>query len=182
MSVHNDVVSEGTTPDIGTVASFDALYRREYAGLVRLAFVLTGRLDVAEELVQDAFEAAHRRWPKIATYDQPGAWVRRVVLQRCIGRHRRLQVETRGLLRLARRPEQIDDLPDRDHELMAAIRALPARQAQAIALVLLEDRSVYEAAELLGCSPVTVRTHLHRGRSALAARLKLDANSEEETS
>jgi RNA polymerase sigma-70 factor, ECF subfamily len=182
MSVHNDLVSEGTTPDLGVVTSFDELYRREYAGMVRLAFVLTGRLDVAEELVQDAFESAHRRWAMIATYDQPGAWVRRVVLQRCIGRHRRLQVEARGLLRLARRAEHAVQLPDRDYELMAAIRALPARQAQVIALVLLEDRSVDDAAELLGCSPVTVRTHLHRGRTALAARLKLDTEPEENPS
>jgi FtsX extracellular domain len=44
------------------VVSFDDIYQKEYAGLVRLAFVLTGRLDVAEELVQDLNGRLDRRW------------------------------------------------------------------------------------------------------------------------
>lgn len=52
-------------------ASFEDVYRSEYAPLVRLAVVLTGRLDVAEELVQDAFEAAHRRWATSAVMTGP---------------------------------------------------------------------------------------------------------------
>ena len=67
-------------------ASFEDVYRSEYAPLVRLAVVLTGRLDVAEELVQDAFEAAHRQWGHFGGYDRPGAWLRRVVLNSCAGR------------------------------------------------------------------------------------------------
>jgi RNA polymerase sigma factor (sigma-70 family) len=155
------------------VASFDDVYRQEYPGLVRLAFVLTGRLDVAEELVQDAFEAAHRKWHRISEYDRPGAWVRRVVLQRCIGRHRRLAVETRALVRMSGERERSADIVIADQDLLAAIRSLPMRQAQVVALVLLEDRSIDDVADLLGCSPATIRTHLRRGRLALASKLGL---------
>ena len=51
-----------------------------------------------------------------------------------------------------------------------AVRALPARQAQAIALHYLEDRSVADIAEILECSESTVKVHLHKGRTKLARR------------
>lgn len=151
--------------------SFGDIYRKEYPSLVRLAFVLTGRLDVAEELVQDAFEAAHRKWHRLNEYDRPGAWVRRVVLQRCIGRHRRLAVETRALIRISGQRERSPEIVLADQELLDAVRSLPIRQSQVIALVLLEDRSIDDVADLLGCSAATTRTHLRRGRLALATKL-----------
>jgi RNA polymerase sigma-70 factor, ECF subfamily len=162
------VVNHSTTTE---TASFDALYLAEYQPLVRLAFVLTGRRDIAEELVQDAFEMAHRRWNRISAYDKPGAWVRRVVLRRCVGRHRRLSIETKALMRLSARPQQDHELVVRDDALLSAVRRLPTRQAQVVALICLEDRSVDEVADLLNCAPPTVRTHLRRGRLALAAAL-----------
>ncbi len=72
---------------------------------------------------------------------------------------------------LARWPDPTVELPTTDHEFWEAVRALPARQAQAIALHYLEDRPVAEIAEILGCAPATVKVHLHRGRRALADTL-----------
>lgn len=151
--------------------SFPEFYRSEYGAAVRLAFVLTGRADVAEEIVQDAFVAAHRRWDQVAVYDRPGAWLRRVVTNRCISATRRGATEVRLVARLRRQrpPEPALAAPDR--ELWEAVRALPGRQAQVVALVFVEDRSVAEVAEVLGCGEATVRTHLRRGRLALARRL-----------
>src|SRR3954467_14502477 len=63
---------------------FDDFYTAEYPSVVRLAFALTGRLAVAEEMAQEAFLAAYRRWNRISRYDEPGAWVRRVVTHRCV--------------------------------------------------------------------------------------------------
>jgi RNA polymerase sigma-70 factor, ECF subfamily len=63
------------------------------------------------------------------------------------------------------------DLPTTDHEFWDAVRGLPDRQAQAIALHYLEDRPVADIAEILGCAPATVKVHLHRGRRALADAL-----------
>jgi RNA polymerase sigma-70 factor, ECF subfamily len=163
----------GAVSGLSSAASFDAVYRHEYESLVRLAFVLTGRRDIAEELVQDSFEAAHRRWDRVSRYDKPGAWVRRVVLQRCIGRHRRLGVETKALLRLTARPPEFAELTVPDETLLRAIRRLPPRQAQVIVLICIEDRSADEVSELMECGSTTVRTHLRRGRLALAAALNL---------
>ncbi len=65
---------------VDEATTFDLLYRKEYAPMVRLAWTLVGQRDVAEEIVQDAFVEAHRRWNRLCTYDKPGAWIRKVVL------------------------------------------------------------------------------------------------------
>ena len=139
-----------------------------------------GDFALAEEVVQDAFEAAHRRWERLGGYDSPGAWVRRVVLNGCIGRHRRLRAEAKALLRVAGQRVTAVELDPMDQELIAALRALPRRQAQVVALVLVDDRSIDDAAALLGCAPATARTHLRRGRLALAARLGVSTVEQKE--
>ena len=150
---------------------FEVLYARTYAPVVRLAFTLTGRRDIAEELAQDAFLAAHRNWSRVAGYDDPAAWVRRVVVNRAVSSGRRHVTSLRLLARLSsERPPEPDLDPDAER-LWAAVRALPRRQAQVLALTYLEDRSTSEIAAILDCGEETVRTHLRRGRAALASRL-----------
>ncbi len=60
-----------------------------------------------------------------------------------------------------------------------AVRRLPRRQAQCVALHYLEDRSVADIARVLGIGEATVRVHLHRGRSTLAAALHEQLDREE---
>src|SRR5688572_10391428 len=62
------------------VAQLDALYRLEYAGMVRLAYTLLGDNAEAEEIVQDSFVEVHRRWAEIR---KPGAYLRSTVVSRC---------------------------------------------------------------------------------------------------
>jgi DNA-directed RNA polymerase specialized sigma24 family protein len=59
--------------------AFEDLYRREFRAVLALAYALSGNRWVAEDLAQDTFLAAHREWARIGLYDDPGAWVRRVV-------------------------------------------------------------------------------------------------------
>jgi RNA polymerase sigma-70 factor (ECF subfamily) len=147
-------------------ASFEAFFVEEYRRVVALALVLTGRRAVAEECAQDAFVAAFRHWDRISAYDDPGAWVRRVVVNVATSTLRRRTREARTLARLALR--RVHDTSTFDDDFWAAVRALPRRQSQCIALHYLEDRSIADIAELLQISPVTVRVHLHEGRAALA--------------
>src|SRR5438876_9131505 len=79
---------------------FDDLYRQEYAAVVRLAFALTGRLGLAEEMAQDAFLSAYRAWDRIGHYENPGAWLRRVVTNRGVSAWRRALTEARLVARL----------------------------------------------------------------------------------
>lgn len=78
---------------------FEALYRREFAGVVALAYVLSGSNAAAEDLAQEAFVAAHRRWNEISRYDDPGAWVRKVVSNMAVSTIRRRVAEAKALHR-----------------------------------------------------------------------------------
>jgi RNA polymerase sigma-70 factor (ECF subfamily) len=56
--------------------------------------------------------------------------------------------------------------------LVAALRALPARQREAFTLRVLEELDVAETARIMGCSEGSVKTHLHRAREALQRKLE----------
>lgn len=156
--------------------TFEDFYRKEYASVVGLAFALSGSRWIAEELAQEAFIAAHRSWARIAAYDQPGAWVRRVVTNLSTSAIRRRVVEAKALVRLTLGERQ--GAPERaaasDVEFWEAVRSLPRRQSQVVALYYLEDLSVSEVAEVLAMAPGTVKKHLHDGRRALARRLQIE--------
>lgn len=152
---------------------FEHFYEREYHGLVSLGYALTGSWAAAEDIAQEAFLAAHQAWERISRYEQPGAWVRRVAANRAVSLRRHRMVEARALLRLAaRRPAAVEEPGvEAAADFWRAVRALPRRQAQAIALFYLEGWPTAEIAGVLGCSDATVRAHLHKGRLALARRL-----------
>jgi RNA polymerase sigma-70 factor, ECF subfamily len=152
--------------------SFEEFYEREYPKMLKLAYALSGNRWAAEEIAQDGFLAAHRKWKKISSYESPGAWVRRVVSNLAVSFLRRRLVETRALVKLAAtRVEPLEALPESDEEVWLAVRSLPRRQAQAIALHYALDLSVSEIATTLECAEGTVKAHLHQARIALADRL-----------
>lgn len=167
-------------PDTG----FDDLYRADWHAVVALGWSLTGSRAVGEELAQDAFLDAHRRWDHVGALDRPGAWVRRAVANRAVSHRRHLRVVEAGTERLAAAARAADatsaTAPDPDPDFWAAVRALPRRQAQVVALHYLEDRAIDDIADLLGMRPSTVRVHLSRGRRTLARRLDADDATEED--
>lgn len=151
---------------------FDEWYHREYRRVVALVYTLAGSRTAAEELTQDAFLEAHKRWGVVSTYADPGGWVRKVAMNKARSAFRRRSAEARAYARHLGRERQLPaELPESSHEFWAAVRALPTKQAQVIALHYLEDRPVDDIADVLDVSPGTVKTHLHRGRRTLAARL-----------
>ena len=158
----------------GESLSFEDFYRREHRHVLGLAFVLTGNHSVAEDTAQDAFTAAFRNWPSIAAYDSPAAWVRRVTCNRAASVVRRRVREAKALVRLAGRTKTSVELEEDDEAFWQAVRRLPPRQAQAVALHYLEDYSVRKISEVLDCSESTVKTHLSRARAAVARHLRLE--------
>jgi RNA polymerase sigma-70 factor (ECF subfamily) len=164
-----------TTSDAEDVLSFEDFYRKEYRAVVGLAFALSGSRWAAEDLAQDAFLAAHDRWKRISGYEQPGAWVRRVVANRSISSVRKRRSEAKALVRLAfgERPV-LPEITADGAAFWDAVRSLPRRQAHVVALFYLEDRPVAEIAQILEIAQGTVKKHLFDGRRALARRLGLD--------
>jgi RNA polymerase sigma-70 factor (ECF subfamily) len=146
---------------------FDDFYEAQYRSLLALGYVLTGSAADAEDLVQDAFLAAHRDWTRISGYESPGGWLRRVVANRAASIHRRRFRDPRR----RRGAEASFEIAMVDEAVWRAVRALPRRQAQLIALVYLEDLTVSDAAAILGIGEPTAKTHLQRARQALARTL-----------
>lgn len=160
-------------------SDFDAFFRAQYRSVTGLAYVLCGDKGRAEDLAQEAFADAHRSWQKIGGYDDPGAWIRRVVTNKATSVRRRRSAESRALGRLVGRPP----VTETDSSLDAAavwnaVRALPRRQAQVVALMFFDDLDVAEVARVLQCGEATVKTHLHRAKAALAQHFGLDTEEE----
>jgi RNA polymerase sigma-70 factor (sigma-E family) len=158
-------------PPIRAVADFESFYRTEYRPVVGLAYALSGSRIAAEDIAQDAFLAAHKQWDRVAFYDKPEAWVRRVVSNLSVSFFRTRFREASAIARMKSPGEYLPELPEDDATFWKTVRSLPKRQAQTLALHYLEDRAVAEIAEILGCSPSTVKVHMHKGRAALARKL-----------
>ena len=169
---HRRVVDRSAPEPLVTTRSFEAFYRQEYRSVVAFAYALSGSRMGAEDLAQEAFIAAHRNWDHVSEYEKPGAWVRRVASNLAISAYRKRMAEVRAVTRLAwQRQEWLPAPEPEDARFWNAVRGLPAKQAQAVALFYLEDRPVAEIALVLDCSPATAKVHLHRGRIALAEKL-----------
>jgi RNA polymerase sigma-70 factor (ECF subfamily) len=154
------------------IEPFDAFYRREYTRMVAIARALLRTGGAAEDVAQESFVAAHRHWDRISTYDDPGAWVRRVLINRATSIRRRRGAEQRALGRLGQGAEDsIPELSPQATEVWDEVRRLPRRQAQATVLHYVDQLTMEEIGQVLGCSTGAVKSHLHRARARLSTSL-----------
>jgi RNA polymerase sigma-70 factor (sigma-E family) len=154
-------------------AAVTALYREHALGLIRLAYITLGNRAAAEDIVQEAFCGLYRRWDRLSDTGKALPYLRSSVLNGC-----------RNAYRQARRPAHVMHLPpdesaeaavligERRHEVISALRRLPGRQRQALALRFYLDLSDPEIAAVMGISVNTVRSTLRRGVRALGISLR----------
>jgi len=149
-----------------TAPVFDAVYARHYAELVRLAYLTTGSLPAAEDVVQDAFVEWWRRCDQVRS---PAAYLRRAVVSRCTSWVRRRVRERSRLPDLEVAPA-VPPNPDVPAVRSALARLTPRRRA-AVFLRYYLDLPEAEIAAALGCRPGTVKSLLHRSLSTLREHL-----------
>lgn len=143
---------------------FEEFFRSNCEPVVRALALVTGNADEAEELAQEAFARAYRRWRDVGNYERPAAWVYVVALN-----HGR-----RGWQR-KRRPdsEGVTAVPDpafgvdNQLEIAEALRRLPERQRLAVVLRFVGDLTVAEVAQAMGCASGTVKSTLHAALKAM---------------
>lgn len=169
------MATERRSPD---AMSFESFFVEQLGVLEAVAFGLTGRRALAEELAQDALLAVYRNWTYVSGLDQPAAFARRVVINKSVSTFRRIGSEARAVARLGWRRQHESDIEPRDEHLWATVRSLPDNQRQAIVLRYVADLPTDEIAATLDCAESTVRVLLHRGRKTLAETLGL--NEEED--
>ena len=142
---------------------FQVLYERELPNVFRAVLLLCGDRGVAEDAAQEAFARALARWRRLRGQPWVAGWVMTTALNVA-----RRQLRRRGA------PEPVPtDEPDAEDVIDSriAIRSLPPRQQEAVALHYLLDLSVADTATAMGCDEGTVKTHLSRARSALRTAL-----------
>jgi len=155
-----------------------AAHRDHYRSLVGLACVLVDDRATCEEIVQDAFVAVFRRRDRVIDKSKLPAYLRSAVLNGARSHLRRRRVRDRArplrVVEDATSPEHAALAGDEHRVVVEALRALPARQRDALVLRYYLDLSEREIAETLGVSPGTVKTHIRRGLEALASTLERD--------
>ena len=165
------MLTNGESPAVITI-DFESFYVQTGRRMLSLAYSLTGSWGDAEDLVQEAYAAAHRKWNVVGGYDDPAAWVRRVITNAAVSRWRRLGREVNVRQRLAARADPKSREPETvDERFWEAVRALPRQQMAVVVLHYVEDQSVDAIAALLGRAAGTVKTQLFRARRTLAGRL-----------
>jgi RNA polymerase sigma-70 factor (ECF subfamily) len=159
---------EPVLPAVSLHEDFESFYARERKHVVGLAFVLSGSRSGAEDLAQDAFLMAYKQWDTVGAYDNPGAWVRRVVSNNSVSTFRRRTAEAKALVRFGGSGFVVPEMSPDAMATWAAVRKLPERQAQAIALRYYDRSSITDVARILDCSENTVKTHLRRAKKTLS--------------
>lgn len=135
--------------------AFDVFYREQWAKMVRLAWLMTGSRELAEDLVQDAFVLVGAKW---ASVQIPTAYLRVTVTNAVRAQARR---ESRKRLLPNERVQPV--LPSELDETWHLLDRLPARQRQALVLRFYADLPITEIAEALHCRVGTAKSLVHRG-------------------
>jgi RNA polymerase sigma factor (sigma-70 family) len=151
---------------------FAEFYAAAWPDCLRVVMVSVGSRVLSEDLVAEGFTRAWAQWPKVRRLAEPRAWVIRVALNAHVSlwRRRRREVALDSDDTVARAAGD----PVLDSSLVAALRRLPVRQRQVVALRLLLDLDTAATAEMLGMSPSTVASHLHRAIAALRREITLN--------
>jgi RNA polymerase sigma-70 factor (sigma-E family) len=156
--------------------ALELLYAAHWRRLVRLAVLLVHDVGTAEEIVQECFVAVHDRWSRLHDPDKALAYLRQSVVNRSRSHLRHLAVVRRH----ADREPPPEPTAGADHTasdqvrramVLAALRALPRRQREVLALRYYLDLSEAEIADTLGISRGAVKSHASRGAAALRAQL-----------
>ncbi|GAA4465411.1 SigE family RNA polymerase sigma factor [Phytohabitans houttuyneae] len=153
--------------------AFHSFFEMHHAELARLAYLVTGEAEVADDLAADALLEVWRHWDRVAAADSPIAYARGVLANLARNRIRRLSRERRGLLGLGllwRDRTQDVDVPA-VVDLRQALHRLPYRRRACVVLRYAFDLSERETARALGISVGTVKSQTSRGVAQLTALL-----------
>ncbi|MFD4244554.1 SigE family RNA polymerase sigma factor [Streptomyces sp. NPDC058525] len=150
-------------------AEFRDFFERHHAGLSRLAYLLTGEPDAADDLAADAMVALWHRWPEVRQVDSPLAYARGTVAN--LARERvRAAVRERRRIRLfwSRGSEPVHG-PDVATvvTVRAALERLPFRKRACVVLRYAFDLPEKEVAQVLGIAVGTVKSQTSKGVAEL---------------
>jgi len=177
----------------GDMSAFEALVRRHERRVFSLVLRMLGSREEAEDVAQEAFLALHRHGHRFRGEARFSTFVYRVAANAALNRRRSLGRRRAREAALSHRQDAGDDLPSapRDPEdsasggeiqvrVQAALLGLPKDLRLAVVLYDIEGQSYGEIAQVLRIPEGTVKSRIHRARTALRDRLKALAQAESE--
>jgi RNA polymerase sigma-70 factor (sigma-E family) len=167
----------GTVVDDAASVEFHAFFERHYAELSRLAHLLTGEADAADDLAADALLALWHRWDRVRAADHPAAYARGVVANLARTRIRSAVRERRRIALFWSQREEMTENPDVAGvvDVQEALRRLPFRKRACVVLRHAFDLSEKDTALALGVSVGTVKSQTSKGMAELQRLLGTQA-------
>ena len=152
---------------------FTDFVRDHSASLFRVAFLMTGDYQRAEDLLQTTLVRVYQRWPRVAQMERPGGYAHKVLVS-LAGSWWRKRSSRESPLVLLEEPARGDRMEDiAEHErVWQAVLSLPPRQRAVMVLRYYEDLSEAEIARTLSMAPGTVKSHAHAATRRLAELLR----------
>ncbi|MBU2666406.1 SigE family RNA polymerase sigma factor [Actinoplanes bogorensis] len=152
--------------------AFQRLFEAHHADLSRLAYLLTGEPNAADDLAADAFVEIWRHWERVAAADSPLAYARGIVANLARQWIRRRTRERAGLLGLVMRRPGAEPDATAVLDVRAALRRLPPRRRECVVLRYAFDVPEREVAAILGISVGAVKSQASRGAAQLSNYLR----------
>ena len=170
--------------DAGLEREFEARLQESSALAVRVAFSVLRQRQDAEDVAQEAFARAFRRFASLRDPEAFRRWIVRVTWRLAIDRwradrRRRAREEVANVQPVAADAEEAASAAGRAARLWECIDALPEKLRIVIVLSAIEGHGVQEVAGLLDIPPGTVKSRLFLARRALAEKLRCLANNPE---
>lgn len=154
--------------------NFEAFFAEHYSSVVRAIALAVGDRGRAEELSQEAFARACRRWRSVSAMERPWAWVYVVALNEERRRWRRDRPrEVEAAARVQTAPDHAGTVLT-SLSLRAALDQLTARQRAAVVLRYLADLSVADVAAAMGCAEGTAKATLHQALRRMRIEMEDD--------
>lgn len=164
---------------------FERFAAQELPALLRYAFMLTGDRELAHDIVQDVMLKAHTHWRRVVAADQPRLYVRTMITRALLSWRRRWAVRHIHLGATGEvEPGPVGDhsaaIVDRD-DVWRRLAGLPRQQRAVLVLRYYEQLTDTEIADVLNCSPGTVRGYASRALATLRVELAAELSPSKET-
>ncbi len=158
-----------------TKPTLETVFENEESPLLRYAFGIVGRRELAEEMVQDAFLKLHEHWEEV---EIPRAWLFRCVRNLSLNHLRKHQREISDDMAAEKIPAP-DERPDEELGRLEAVgmiqmlvSEMETRDREMVSMKYFQDLKYHEIAERLEMSVGNVGYRLHHLLKQLAARLR----------
>lgn len=152
----------------GDREAFDQFIRRFEGLVMRTALYLTRNLHDAQDVAQEVYLKIFRQPEALDRVEKLNAWIYRVTVNaaRDLQRSKRFWVPLEKIFSFSRPSDSVGEL-ELTNRLIDSLRKLSFNERAAFIFKELQEMETEEIAEILGCSAVTVRGHLHSARKKL---------------